>query len=154
MYFRSNLEPIVILSGLIFHTGLMSYFTKPSDFPCIEPLGEAEELFVTLAFQVATILGSDKFLFRRRMRMLIPRVSGLWTFTIVLWINEARFRTDTAICVEDCDNFIGELGGRGLLPSFIARRRYYVGLTLQQVDGMDTGRLLYDVDTEPLGSWN
>jgi hypothetical protein len=141
----------VILSGLIFHTGQMSYFTKLSDFPCIEPLSEAEELFVTLAFQVATILGSDKFLFRRRMRMLIPRVSGLWTFPIVLWINEARFRTDTAICVEDCDNFIGELGGRGLLPSFIARRRYYVGLTLQQVDGMDTGRLLYDVDVERLG---
>jgi hypothetical protein len=77
--------------------------------------------------------------------------SGLWIFPIVLWIIEARFRTDAAICVEDCDNFIGELGGRGLLPSFIARRRYYVGLTLQQVDGMDTGRLLYNVDVERLG---
>lgn len=133
--FGSSLEPVMILAGLFYHPGMMMYKTKLSDFPCIEPITEGQERFISLAFQVANVLASEHFLLGRRIRRVLPLSSGPSVLPIVLWVGLEQFRTDAVVYVQKLDKFICQLGSKGLIAGFLARRRYYVGLRLRQVPG-------------------
>jgi hypothetical protein len=142
---RSSLEPNAILAGLAFDTRNMILISELSDLQCLDPKDDHRERFVSLAFQVATILVCERFLLGRRMRMVIPRVHGLRLLPIVLWIGQNQFRADAAVCMEK-DRFADELGSKGIMAGFLARRRYYVGLSLKQVPGIRTAELLCERD--------
>jgi hypothetical protein len=133
--FGRSLEPIMILSGLFYHTGIMMYEseTKLSDHPCIEPITEYLERFISLAFEVASVLASENFLLGLRIRNVLPLFSGLRVLPIVLWIGLGQFRTDPVVCMEEFDKFFCALEYKGLIASFLARRRHYVRLRLRQV---------------------